>query len=116
MNFDPWNHSLKIHDSIGIPTSKVGVHLGVVGSFPNTLTHTPKNENVIHGLHSWPAPFHAFALVASPRLRSWQILQHMRKEKKQMCQNSYSMGFSLDYKTWKLMSLMWREVSYVVGF
>jgi hypothetical protein len=29
MSFDPYNRSLKIQESIGIPTPKVGAHLGV---------------------------------------------------------------------------------------
>ncbi len=42
MNFDPWDCSLKIWDSIGTPTPKVGIHLGVCGFIPS---HIP--------LHSW---------------------------------------------------------------
>jgi len=40
MSFDPWNHSLKIQDSIGIPTPK-GVHLGMCGFIPS---HTPSHS------------------------------------------------------------------------
>jgi len=35
MSFDPWNTSLKIHDSIGIPTHTVRIHLGVCGFIPS---------------------------------------------------------------------------------
>ncbi len=35
MSFDPWNPSLKIWESIGILTFKVGVHLGVCGFIPS---------------------------------------------------------------------------------
>jgi hypothetical protein len=35
MGFGPWNTSLKIQDSIGIRTLKVGVHLGVCGFIPS---------------------------------------------------------------------------------
>jgi hypothetical protein len=66
MSFDSWSTSLKIWDSIGIPTPKLGVHLGVCGFIP----HTSRTTNVILKLHFRPAPFHAFALVASPKLRS----------------------------------------------
>jgi len=39
-----------------------------MGSFPHILLHFG-SVNVTPMLHSQPAPFHAFALVASPRLR-----------------------------------------------
>jgi hypothetical protein len=35
MSFDPWNIYLKIQNSIGIPTPKVGVHLGMCGFIPS---------------------------------------------------------------------------------
>ncbi len=35
MGFDPCNRSLKIRESIGTPTPKVGVHLGVCGFIPS---------------------------------------------------------------------------------
>jgi hypothetical protein len=38
MNFDPYNRLLKIQDSIGILTRKVGVHLGVWSFIPS---HSP---------------------------------------------------------------------------
>jgi hypothetical protein len=44
MGFDPCNCSLKIWESIGTPTPKVGAHLGVWGfilSHSPTLFHTP---------------------------------------------------------------------------
>jgi hypothetical protein len=34
MSFDPINHSLKTWDSIGTPTPKVGIDLGVCGFIP----------------------------------------------------------------------------------
>jgi hypothetical protein len=74
MSFDPWNPFLNIWDSIGIPTPKVRVHLGVCGFIPShslTLFHTLGSANVTPRLHFWPAPFHARALIASPKLRSW---------------------------------------------
>jgi len=40
MSFDPCNRLLKIHESIKIPTPKVGAHLGVCG-FILTLSYTP---------------------------------------------------------------------------
>jgi hypothetical protein len=38
MNFDPSNRSLKNWESIGIPTPKMGVHLGVCGLISHSLT------------------------------------------------------------------------------
>jgi hypothetical protein len=38
MGFGPYNYSLKIRDSIEIPTLKVGVHLGMRGFIPS---HSP---------------------------------------------------------------------------
>jgi hypothetical protein len=43
MTFDPCNYLLKIWESIGIPTFKVGTHLGVCGFIPShflTLSYT----------------------------------------------------------------------------
>jgi hypothetical protein len=34
MNFDPYDRLLKIWESIGTPTPKVRIHLGVWASFP----------------------------------------------------------------------------------
>jgi hypothetical protein len=68
MSFDPSNRSLKIQESIGTPTPKVEVYLrmrGLIFSFSRILG----NVSVIPGLHSWPAPFHAIALVVNPKAR-----------------------------------------------
>jgi hypothetical protein len=35
MNFKPWNYSLKIWDSIRIPTPNARIHLGVCGLIPS---------------------------------------------------------------------------------
>ncbi len=40
MGFDPWNRPLKIQESTGTPTPKMGAHLGV-WVFILTLSHTP---------------------------------------------------------------------------
>jgi len=68
MSFDLSIRSLKIWKSIW----ECVVHF--------TLSHTFKSVNVTLGLHSQPAPFYTFALVASPRLGLWkkgyiQVLQ-----------------------------------------
>jgi hypothetical protein len=41
MGFVPCNHTLKIWESIGSPTPKVGVHFGSVEVHSLTLSHTP---------------------------------------------------------------------------
>jgi hypothetical protein len=64
----PCNHSLKIRESTGTLTPKMGVPLGVWGfipSHPFTLSGTG-NETL--GLPSWPTLLQALALVVSPRL------------------------------------------------
>jgi hypothetical protein len=68
MNFHPCNCPLKIQESIGAPTPKMGAHLGVWGFIPSHFPKLSKACNVILGLHSWLAPVQALALVMSPRL------------------------------------------------
>jgi hypothetical protein len=71
MGFDPYNYPLKIQKSIETPIPKVGAHLGVCEFIPS---HSPTflgAWNVTLGLHSWPAPLKALALVASPMLGLW---------------------------------------------
>jgi len=75
MSFDPYNHSLKIWESIGTPTSKMGVHLGVWGFIPSHSFALPRAWDVTPGLPSWPATLQALALVASLRLGLRQIMQ-----------------------------------------
>jgi hypothetical protein len=48
MNFDPYNHILKIRESIGTPTPNVEDHLGVWGFIPS---HFPTLPNFTIGLH-----------------------------------------------------------------
>ncbi len=50
IGFDPWNCSLKIWESIGTPTPKMGAHLGVYrGSFPHILLHSWEHEMWLPG-------------------------------------------------------------------
>jgi hypothetical protein len=74
IGFDPYNCSLKILESIGTPTPKVGTHLGVWGFIPSHSPTLPGAWDVTPGLRSWLAPLQAFALVMSPRLglRQWK--------------------------------------------
>jgi len=65
MSFEPYNRLLKVQESIGTPTPKVGAHLGVCGFIPS---HSPTflgAWNVTPKLHSWLAPLQAFTLVVS---------------------------------------------------
>ncbi len=71
MNFDPWNCSLKIRESIKILIPKVGAHLGVCGFIPSHYLTLPKAWNVTPELHSQLVPLQSLAMVANPKLRSW---------------------------------------------
>jgi hypothetical protein len=59
MNFDPCNRSLKIRESIEIPTPKVTVPLRVWGFIPSHSFAFPKAWNVTPELPSWPASLQA---------------------------------------------------------
>jgi hypothetical protein len=48
MSFDPCNCPMKIQESIGTPTPKVGTHLGVWGFIPS---HAPTLLGFTLGLH-----------------------------------------------------------------
>jgi hypothetical protein len=73
MGFDPWNCSLKIQESIGIPIPKMGVHLGVWGFIPSHSPTLLGTWDVTPRLPYWPAPLQALALVARPRLGLRQL-------------------------------------------
>jgi hypothetical protein len=69
MSFDPYNYPLKIWESIGTPTPKVGIHLGVWGFIPShsfAFTGVWKCDSWVH---SWPAPLWTVALVVNRKLR-----------------------------------------------
>jgi len=70
--FDPCNRFLKIWESIKTPIPKVGAHLGVWGFIPSHSFALPRTWNATHGLHTWPAPSQALALVVSPSSGLWQ--------------------------------------------
>jgi len=67
-----WNYSLNVWVSIGTPTPKVGVHLGVWGFIPSHFPTFSRTWDATHWLPSWPTPLQALALLASPKLRLWQ--------------------------------------------
>jgi hypothetical protein len=56
MGFNPFNHSLKIWESTGTLTPKVGAHLGVWGFIPSHSPTLLGAWNVTISLHTWPAP------------------------------------------------------------
>jgi len=68
MGFEPLNFFLKIWESIGTPTLKVGAHLGIWRFIPSHSPTLPRAWNVTPRFHSWPAPLQALALVVSPRV------------------------------------------------
>jgi hypothetical protein len=71
MGFDPYNHSLKIWESIGTPIPKMRAHLGVWGFIPSHFPTFMGAWDVTPRLPSWPAPLQALALVANLRLGLW---------------------------------------------
>ncbi len=73
MSFSPCNYLLKIWKSIRTQTSKAGVHLGVWGFNASHYFTFSGAWNVTVGLHSWPAPLQALALVISPKLELRQM-------------------------------------------
>ncbi len=89
LNFDPCNHPLKIRKSIRTPTPKLGIHLGMWRFIPSHSPTLPGAWNVILGLHSWPAPLQALALVASPRLGGRDTLPNCMSNA-----NAYTLEFS----------------------
>jgi hypothetical protein len=77
LRFDPSNRSLKFRDSIGTPSPKAGVTLGVWGFTPSHFPTLPRVPNVTPGLPFGPHPCNPFALVASPKLG---LRQHIYSE------------------------------------
>jgi len=74
MIFDPYNRSLKIWESIGSLTPKMGTHLRVWGFIPSHSPPLLGAWDVTPRLPSWPTPLQALALIMSPRLNLWQSL------------------------------------------
>jgi hypothetical protein len=74
LSFDPSNRSLKFRQSIGTPSPKVGVLLGVWGFPPSHFPTLSGGCDVTFGLSLGPHPCNPLALVASPKLG----LQQMR--------------------------------------
>jgi hypothetical protein len=54
MGFDPWNGPLKIQESIGTSTPKMGVHLGVWRFIPSHSFALSKAWDVTRELPFWP--------------------------------------------------------------
>jgi hypothetical protein len=74
LGFDPCNYLPQIRKSIGTPTPKMGVHLGVWGFIPSHSFALLGAWDVTPMLPSWPTTLQALALVASWRLRLQQPL------------------------------------------
>ncbi len=73
LNFDPWNRSLKLMESTGTPSPKVGVALGVWMFTPShslTLSYIPESMWCDCRASSWPAPFQPLCLDS--RASSWR--------------------------------------------
>jgi hypothetical protein len=68
LSFDPWIHSLKFWKSIGTPSPKVGVALGVWRFIPSHFPTLPGVCDVTPGLSLGLHPCNPLALVASPKL------------------------------------------------
>ncbi len=69
MSFDPCNCSLKIQESTGTPTPKVGVPLGVWGFVPSHFFALSGAWNVTPGLPFWLAFLQALCLGCKPKAR-----------------------------------------------
>jgi hypothetical protein len=67
MNFDTCDHPLKIWESIGTLTPKVGADFEVWG-FITQLSCTLGSMKCDFQVHSWLAPSQGLALVMSPTL------------------------------------------------
>jgi hypothetical protein len=74
MCFDPFNHSLKIRESIRTLILKMGIHLGVWVFIRSHSPTLPRTWDVTPELPSWPSPLQALALVVSSRLGLWHVL------------------------------------------
>ncbi len=68
MNFDLYNHPIKIRKYIETLIPKMGVHLGMWGFIPSHSLTLPRAQNVTLGIHLWPTPLQALALVTNLRL------------------------------------------------
>jgi hypothetical protein len=94
MSFDPYNHFLKIQESIKIPTPKVGTHLGCMGSFL-TPSYTPESMKC----DSW-ASFSAFTFVSfclSCKLKARVTIGYFCIQERRLCW--------MNLRWWKARSL-----------
>jgi hypothetical protein len=76
MAFDPYNHSMKIWESIRSPTFQNGSSLGSGSAHFLTLSSQPPGSMKCDSqLHFWFAPLQALTLVTIPRLKLWQVVR-----------------------------------------
>jgi hypothetical protein len=69
MGFEPYNHALKIQESIGTPIPTMGVHLGAWGFIPSHSLALSGAWNVTPGLPSWPATLQPPCLGREPKAK-----------------------------------------------
>ncbi len=74
LSFDPSNRSLKFWESIGSPSPKAGVALGVWGFTPGTLSYTLGSPWCDSRASLWPAPLQPFCLGREPKARVMTIV------------------------------------------
>ncbi len=73
LSFDPYNHSLKIWESIRTPTPKVEALLEVRRFIPAHFPTLPGACGMTPRLHSWLTTLQALIFVVSPKLGLWQL-------------------------------------------
>jgi hypothetical protein len=69
LSFDPYNCLLKIQESIGTPSPKEGVHLGVWRFIPSHFPTLPRTCGVTLGLALGPQPYKLLCLAREPKVR-----------------------------------------------
>jgi len=69
LSFELWNCSLKFRESIGTPSPKVGVALGVRGFTPSHFPTLPGVCDVTPGLPLGPQPCNPFCFGCKPKAR-----------------------------------------------
>jgi hypothetical protein len=69
LHFNPYNRPLKIEESIGTSSLKVGVTLGMWGFIPSHFPTLMGTCGVTHRLPSWPVTLQALCLGREPKAR-----------------------------------------------
>jgi hypothetical protein len=111
MNFDPYNHSLKIWEPIGTPTPKMGTHLGVWRFIPSHSLTLLGAWNVTPNFVLGPHPCKLAPLVASPRLG---LQQHFKKQN--VCMHGHSIFWNALWWFFSLCDTLWVPIGYPSPF